>query len=406
MESNYKLIMEKYTGHVKIDRALAKRLHDFANKFVNKNEDHINFFGSNLSGVYSIYFTTMDKNELMIDVFGDIEDGAIRKEIRALPYVGSNWVVATEPVTVVCMYMVHRFLNSDLPENVKRQAMMDAARIVHYKFITSLMNHYFTYNVNIGTALATYSALSRKYTIKQEGTWARTIERRVNDLLFEQDTWKNAIKFFAPDDPIIKMLSDMQVRMRSMVKNIAEVTYRLHDEGIGVDAGSDTIDTDDGLKVRDVSRLQNTYQEYLLTIVTEPKSLIKPELVHIVGEAVTTMPEPPLYDVLIYMSGLARDNGRDVTTLCKEILIYVFGYLQKEGKSDQALSDLSMLIERIKALITASKTNDPAVLKMRKLSDKLVKKGCATRSPAALSGLRTGLILYIVIRTLTKQHYS
>lgn len=406
MESNYKLIMEKYTGHVKVDRTLALRLNAFANKFVNKNEDHISFFGSNLSGVYSVYFTTMDKNELMIDVFGDVDDGAIRKEIRALPYVGSNWVVATEPVTVVCMYMVYRFLQSALPENVKRQAMIDAASIVHYKFITSLMNHYFTYNVNTGTALATYSALSRKYTIKQEGTWYKTIARRVDDLLFVQDTWKEEIKTFMPDDNIIKMLSDMQVRMRSMVKNIAEVTYRLHDEGIGVDSGTDTVVTDDGLKVRDVSRLQSNYQEYLLGIITEPKSLIKPELVHIVGEAVTTMPEPPLYDVLLHVSAQARDQDHNVTKLCKEILIYVFGYLQKEGKSDQALSDLSMLIERIKALITASKTNDPAVLKMRKMSDRLVKKGCATRSPSALSGLRTGLILYLVIRTLTKQHYS
>lgn len=398
--------MEKYTGHVKIDRALAARLHSFANTFVNKNDDHINFFGSNMSGVYSIFFTTMDKNELMIDVFGDIEDGAIRKEIRALPYVGSNWVVATEPVTVVCMYMVHKFLQSDLPENIKRQAMIDAASIVHYKFITSLMNHYFTYNVNIGTALATYSALSRKYTIKQEGTWYKTIQRRVDDLLFVQDSWKDEIKTFMPDDEIIKMLSDMQVRMRSMVKNIAEVTYRLHDQGIGVDAGSDTVVTDDGLKVRDVSRLQSNYQEYLLNIITEPKSFIKTELVHIIGEAVTTMPEPPLYDVLLYVSSKARDQDPNVTKLSKEILIYVFGYLQKEGKSDQALNDLSMLIEKIKALVTASKTNDPAVLKMRSMCDKLVKKGCATRSPSALSGLRTGLILYIIIRTLTKQHYS
>ena len=406
MESNYKSVMEKYTGHIKIDRPLANRLHAFANKFVNKNEDHINFFGSNLSGVFSIYFTTMDKNELMFDVLGDVEDGAIRREIRALPDVGSTWVVATEPVTIVCMYIAHRFLNSDLPEKIKRQAMVDAAMIVHFKFITSLMNHYFTYNVNTATALATYSALSRKYTIKQEGTWYRTILRRVNDLLFDQDSWKAEMQIFGPDAQIVKMVSDMQIRMRSMVKNIAEVTYRLHEQGIGVDVGSDTVVTDDGLKVKDVSRLQTTYQEYILGIITEPKAFIKPELVHLIGEAVTTMPEPPLYEVLMYTSNQARDQNRDVKKLCTEIMIYVFGYLQREGKSDQALNDLSMLVEKIKALITASKTNDPAVLHMRRMSDKLVKKGCSTRSPAAQSGLRTGLILYIVIRTLTRQHYS
>lgn len=406
VESNYKLIMEKYTGEVKIDRALAARVHDFANRFVNKNDDHINFFGSNLSGVYSIYFTTMDKNDLMFDVFGEVEDGKIRKEIRALPYVGSNWVVATEPVTVVCIYLVHRFLQSDLPEIIKHQAMVDLATIAHYKFITSLMNHYFVFNVPVATALATYSALSRKYTIKQEGTWYKTIARRVDDFLFVQDTWRDDIKSFANDENLIKLFGDIQVRMRSMVKNIADVTYRLHSEGIGVDSNADTVATDDGLKVRDVSRLQTGYQEYILSIITEPKSLIKSELVHLIGEAVTTMPEPPLYEVLIYVSTRAREQDRDVNKLCTEILIYLFNYLQKEGIGDRGLNDLSMLVEKIKSLITASKTNDPAVLNMRKISDKLVKRGCSTRSPAALSGLRTGLILYIVIRTLTRQHYS
>ena len=406
MESNYKSVMEKYTDHVKIDAALAKRLNNFANKFVNKNDDHINFFGSNLSGVYSIYFTTMDKNELMIDVIGDIDDAAIRKEIRQLPDVGATWVVATEPVTIVGMYLVHRFLHSDLPEKVKHRAMVDAAMIIHYKFITSLMNHYFTYNVDMATALATYSALSRKYTIKQEGTWQKILERRVNDLLFNQDSWHEVIKTFSPDTEVVKMVSDMQYRMRSMVKNIAEVTYRLHDQGVGVDSSGDMIPTDDGLKVKDVSRLQSGYRDYILDVLNEPRSLIKTELVHLIGEAVTTMPEPPLYEVLTYISKQSRERNKNVTTLCTEILMYVFNYLQKEGKSDQALNNLSLLIEKIKALITASKTNDPAVLKMRKLSDKLVKKGCSTRSPAALSGLRTGLILYIVIRTLTRQHYS
>mgnify|MGYP003601520135 FL=1 len=51
MHTNYKQILEKYTKDVKINEQLAKQLHTFSNKFVNKNEDHIAFFGSNLTGV-------------------------------------------------------------------------------------------------------------------------------------------------------------------------------------------------------------------------------------------------------------------------------------------------------------------------------------------------------------------
>ena len=406
MHTNYKQILEKYTKDVKINEQLAKQLHTFSNKFVNKNEDHIAFFGSNLTGVQSIYFTTMDKNELMIDILDGVNDIAIRKEIKALPYVGSSWQVATEPVTLVCMYLVYKFYNSSLPEKVKKQAMTDLSLIVHYKFITSLINHYFPYNIPETTALATYSALSRKFTLKQEGTWQKTLERRVDDLLFVQDSWMEQIKTYVTDEDLIKMFSDMQVRMRSMIKNIAEVTYRLHSQGVGVDSGASMMETDDGLKVKDVQRLHSTYRDYLHSIVVDPKALIKAELVHVIGEAIVTMPESPLFDVLLYLSTKAQENDRNTIKFCDEIMMYVFNYLQEESRNGASITNLSNLLEKIKSLITASKSNDPAVLQLRRDAERYVKKGCKVSNPASQAGLRTGLILYLTIRALTKQHYS
>lgn len=406
MHKDYKSILEKYTSHIKVNESLAKELQNFVNKFVNKNEDHISFFGSNLTGVQSIYFTTMDKNDLMVEILDGVNDPAIRKEVKALPHVGSSWQVATEPVTLVCMYLVYKYYNSSLPEKVKFQAMRSLAMIVHFKFITSLINHYFPYNVPEATALATYSALSRKFTLKQEGTWQKTLERRVEDLLFVQDSWHEQIHVYEPDEELIKMFSDMQVRMRSMIKNIAEVTYRLHSLGVGVDADTGTIDTDDGLKVKDVQRLHSNYRDYLHSTVVDSRSFIKSELVHIISEAISTMPEAPLYDVLSYVSVQAQQNDRKTIAFCDEILIYVFNLLQKEGKDGATLNNLSNLIEKVKAMITASKSNDPAVLQMRKDADRYVKKGSSIRNVAAAAGLRTGLILYIVVRTFTRNHYN
>lgn len=406
MESNYKQIVEKYTTEVKVDNALAQRLNRFVNNFINKDEDHINFFGSNLTGVHSIYFTTLDKNELMIDVIGNVNDGAIRREIKALPYVGSTWVVATEPVTVVCIYLAYRFYNSTLPQKVKEQAMMDCAMIVHFKFITSLMNHYFQYNIPMATALASYSALSRKFTLKDEGTWYKTLRRRCEDFLFNQDSWHEQIHTFEPDEELIKMFSDLQVRMRSMVKNIAEVTYRLHSAGVGVDSESSTIETDEGLKVRDVQRLHSVYKDYLMATVVEPRALIKSELVHIIGEAITTMPESPVFQILTYLSELVRTNDRNAYKLIDESMMFLFNYLQREGKQDNSLSNITLLLEKLKNLLTASKTKDHTILELRRLSEKVVLKGSPIRNKAAVSGLKTGLILYLILRAITKHHYS
>jgi hypothetical protein len=307
---------------------------------------------------------------------------------------------------VVCIYLVYRFYNSTLPQKVKEQAMLDCAMIVHFKFITSLMNHYFQYNIPMATALASYSALSRKFTLKDEGTWYKTLKRRCEDFLFNQDSWREQIHTFEPDEELIKMFSDLQVRMRSMVKNIAEVTYRLHSAGIGVDSESSTIETDDGLKVRDVQRLHSVYKDYLMATVVEPRALIKPELVHIIGEAITTMPESPVFQILTYLSELVRTNDRNAYKLIDESMMFLFNYLQREGKQDNSLSNITLLLEKLKNLLTASKTKDHTILELRRLSEKVVLKGSSIRNKAAVSGLKTGLILYLILRAITKHHYS
>lgn len=406
MDYEYLKIMNAHLSHLTYNRALIKSLTDFANGFVNKNEDHINFFGSNYTGVYSIYFTSLDKNELFIDVLGNVNDGAIRKEIRNIDAVGGTWVVATEPVTTVCMYLIHMFLRSTLTEREKQDACLACGRIIHYKFLSSLTNRYFPYNVKEELALATYTALSRKFTLKQEGTWYKTVDKRVNDLLYNQTSWNEEIMAYGPDENLVKMFSDMQIRMRSMIKNIAEVTYRLHDEGVGVDSGSIQINTDDGLKIMDVTRLQGGYEHYILQLLSEPRSLIKSELVTLISKAITTMPEPPLYEVLLDVSRRSLEKDRKIDKFVKDVMAYVFNYLHEEGKGDKALSNLTELIEKLKALITASKTSNSSVISLRKEADAIVKKGCKSRSASALSGLRTGLILYIIIRTFTRNHYE
>lgn len=407
MDYEYLKIMNAHLSHLTYNRALIKALVNFANAFVNKNEDHINFFGSNFTGVYSIYFTSLDKNELFIDVLGNVNDGAIRKEIRNIDAVGGTWVVATEPVTTVCMYLIHMFMRApNLSEKEIQEACLACGRIIHYKFLSSLTNRYFPYNVKEELALATYTALSRKFTLKQEGTWSRTVDKRVNDLLYNQTSWLEEIMAYGPDDNLVKMFSDMQIRMRSMIKNIAEVTYRLHDAGVGVDSDSIQINTDDGLKIMDVTRLQGGYESYILQLVSEPRALIKSELITLIGKAITTMPEPPLYDVLLDVSRRSLEKDKKIDKFIKDVMVYVFTYLHEEGKGDKALSNLSELIEKLKALITASKTSNSAVLSLRKEADAIVKKGCKSRSASALSGLRTGLILYIIIRTFTRTHYE
>ncbi|MNR52451.1 hypothetical protein D3C85_1723040 [compost metagenome] len=54
----------------------------------------------------------------------------------------------------------------------------------------------------------------------------------------------------------------------------------------------------------------------------------------------------------------------------------------------------------------ASRMVDPTLLKMRDLADTIVNKSSTSKNKAMQASLRTGLQLYIVLRTFTMNYYS
>ena len=68
MASQIREAFTKVAGHVNFDRALAKRLSGFQTGFVAKNEEHMAFFGGNLTGAHIVRFTSQDRDKFFIDI--------------------------------------------------------------------------------------------------------------------------------------------------------------------------------------------------------------------------------------------------------------------------------------------------------------------------------------------------
>ena len=94
-------------------KELANRLLDFQIRFVTKNQDHMEFFGGNLTGVHIVRFTPADMDRFFLDVL-DIEEEEVKDGLFALPGVNKKHKVASDPFNNVCMYLIHIFLNLEL----------------------------------------------------------------------------------------------------------------------------------------------------------------------------------------------------------------------------------------------------------------------------------------------------
>lgn len=406
MEADIKPILEKYTSHWVLNARFAKQLANFVKHFINLNEDHVEFFGGNLTGVQRVRFGTNERLMLTEDIL-DIDDLAIQSEIKKLPHIEATWVRGTDGVNLALIYLVHKLaIDTTLSSKARYDMQVSALLILQYKFVSSILTYFFKYLVKPEDALAVYQSLSGKYHIRKYKTWQAVFLARCHDILVTEDTHRKTIQTFEPDSKVQYMITDIQGRHKQMIINIYGVTIEVKESGGRVNSQTGLIELDGDLTLRDVTRIQNDYLNYIKKVVLNRNEFIKEDLVEIIDSSITTMPRKQFYDVLIAVSEQAAKRDRETIELIEEIIFNSFAYFTENKKVVTDIKDLPNVLKVMKDLYTAGKSTNPSILKSRKIGEKIAKKSTSTTSATTISALRTGLILYILLRTLTKDHYS
>lgn len=398
-----KAIFESHGAHLTIDQKLADKVNIYCKSFINKNDDHIQFFGSNLTGVYPVRMTQVDEMEWLIDILG-FDSSEIKSQVRNLPHINENWVRGTDVFTLSGFWIVYRLMISNLPIKVKEKAIHSAILNVHFKYISSIMVHYFRFAVDKAVAQAVYDRLSLKFRLKTEGSWLGLLDYRAKDLVAEKSIHYPTLLSYQPDDAIQYLITDTQGRMRDVVKNLWTVLaeVRLEDKR-GVNKSM--IDLDGDLAVRDVTAQLTPYKDYLMTISKEPASFLKTEIVDIVCDVMTTMHPEQFKKALQLVVALRVGNNKKIEHLLELTMVHVFDQFAKDRTLQKSIKNLPELVAHMRSLYTAPRSKGD-ILELRSGFEQLIVKYLKTRNAAATSAVRTGVLLYIIIRTFSKDHYS
>ena len=195
--------MERMTGHLVANKDLGKKLRSFRTDFASKNQDHISFFGGNLTGVNVVRFSPYDRDNFFNEIC-EIEEEELYDELCEADAINPAWQVSSDAFNHLCMWLVHLFLTSSKLDNkAKIAGAIEAATIVYYKFITSILFHFFKYPVDEQVAKAVYAQMSAKYSIKQLGTWNKVIEDKVIKLIDNKSIHYKTLINYDDDQAII-----------------------------------------------------------------------------------------------------------------------------------------------------------------------------------------------------------
>lgn len=401
-------VLDEHFNTVKFNKELAEKIYRFQIGFINKNEQHLAFFGGNLIGVHTVRFTPKDESIYYYEVL-NIDPSVIYDDLDDVKAVNKNFNVSSDVFNIISVYIIYRFLNSVyLSDKQKEFGAHQAALIQYYRILTGRLAHYFKYPLDEESAKQVYANLSYKFLIKKLGSWQAYLNYRATELLNPKLSHRKTLEKFNDDIAIIKMINDIHGRINEMIQPIYREMIKVKNEQMRVYSNS-SIDIDtDGVEIhRDKIHGLNNYISYITNIIPDKQTFIKPELIGIILKIMPTAQEHVFLNLLNKLSELITDKKHDyINDLVSMTIVHSYNYLKTDSTVLKNTHDLPGFLSRLRGAYLSSRSENEELINLRKLGKKFVVEITKSNNEAAISANRTSLFLYLCLRTYTKHYYS
>lgn len=409
-----KTLFDDRFAKVVFDQKFSKQVDVFTRTFINKGENAA-FFGSGLLAVHRVRWTSTETNGFFDDIL-EIDPDDLKADIDQLDNIDPSHIVTTDAFNLAIAYCVHRVMTSSkLSTPQRKDCAVNLLRLLHFKFVCGIITRYFPHGSDMQIALRTFEAMNNRYDLKIYRTWGALISARSTGIVDNTSIHARTIQTFVDDDQVKYMLSDIQTRIRVVIKTLTALYYTVREQDGRIISTSSMVEVDGSLEVRDIKRMYPKYRRYIFETLTDPVSFIRLELVSILTKAVPVQ-EKAFLQTLQYISMNAIDplkqaavnaafmkEHKRVITFVERVLEYAFDYIHAKGLNPK---DLTGLMASIKAVLNASRNKEPEVMFLRTEGDRIVRLATGKKEPTPVSSERTVLILYLILRTLTMSHYQ
>ena len=316
--------------------------------------------------------------------------------------VDPNHIVGSDPLNLSTVFLVHLVLRSNLPVNVKKECAIQIISILHFKYISSIMTAYFGYGSDPQIALRCYEAMNYKFDLKVYKTWGRLIRARAESILSTSGIHIQTFMKMNDDEDVQYVVTDIQTRIRVVIQKITALYYEVRAEKQAVVSVSRMIEVEGEVEVRDMMRTSSQWRRYLLDIITDGPTFVRQELVGAVVKMNPSM-NPQMFLLTLQWVSSNYTSDRKLKAYIDFALEFGFNLIRSKGVNPSNLVEVS---EAIKGVINASRNKERDVLYLRKEGENFVRKATGKKSPIPVSGERTGLILYLVLRSMTAHYFK
>ncbi|QAX96100.1 hypothetical protein [Vibrio phage vB_VmeM-Yong XC32] len=396
--ASVKDLMEEHTDF-KVDRKFINKVLMFVQTFQNKNDEHTNFFGGHLMGVYRpVWGDQYESMYWLQEICGIFDIEQAQDDVYELKDVDRNWRVASNLTNISFLYVAHRIYNSGLPQKEKEIGIIYTIIAAHMKHLTSGMRKRFRFRANESIAMAHFESLDYRSDLKKAGSWFDLLRMRGEQVIGPKFLWQKQLATFQGTYDIVKWTNDLQDRLTDVLNTLTESFHKIKDQEAKISSFS-RIGEYEGIKeVGSYRNMQREIIEDLKNKMTRRDDFIKEALIADTDSVLSTLDARYLRQTLDYLVENNRVLRTDLDKLAESITVLIFEIAKTESIP---LTQPSLLYGKLRDLFRSARTKREDIIGIKYLCKTLVEEAIPRARMPIQTSTAIGLYTYIILRIFT-----
>lgn len=398
-----KEVFDKHT-HFTVDNKFVTQALQFVQGFINRNDQHTEFFGGPLWGVHKVTFGDMrDGDRWLEEVLGvdDVKD--LIKEFHNCEGINKNFHVSSNIYTNSFIYACHRALQSNLKNETKELLAKHMIFIMHARWLTGMLFKRFPNPGDPSIAMALYEQLDNRTDLKMTGSWYNLFMFRADTILDDRKgIHKKVFTDYQTEADIVIAINDLENRLVKMINELTRKFYKIRDSQSRIINQSSITEIDGEQSLRDFGSSILTLKREMQSICDDPRSLIKGELIDLTKAVIDTVDTNSLREVLDHFA----DNYRAVSLyrdIAEDITVYIYD-LARSNKIDMA--DSVAIVDKVKGLYRSSQTRKEEIVRIKANIKTLIEDSLPRARDTIKVSSNIGFFIYMVLRILSISRYK
>ena len=400
MVNKYSNLENFFKSYITVDLDMFGRIRAFRQKWATKRIDshttNLDFLSGITMGVQPVRFSSLDEEMLANEVLR-VDVKAIQTDLYRVEGIYRERRVHSNAIYQLLTYV----LREGMVNKVDESYLMDTYLVMSYKMLTSMIVRRFEYSLDPRVANAVVEKMSRKFILKELGSWEKYLEYRGSFVMPGSKNGELLIKSYSAESTGI-VIPSLQTNIKSTVNILMGLTMDVSGSDVMVDVSSLLTIENEEIVLSDIKNSMRVYSRRALESITS-RGFSDDDYIYLISEISPNINISVFKSLLIAISEESVTDFKKINDIVEDTMTTMISYLTRTDNIALVRTSVLDALKMLKSYYGSSNVKDELVVSLKKRTMDLVLMSTTVKTSWKLTALNINFILYLVLVAIVKK---